>query len=83
MSTYADADRTANECSKALAARCVSLGPYASPGQVYQAMCTDDEDVYGTSPLTISAERLAAAYYGWQFASDNPVSDFELEGCSP
>ena len=58
----------------------MELGPYASPPQVYQAMCSDYADIYGTNPLTISAEELAAAYYGWTFAGDDPVMDFE-QGC--
>lgn len=61
----------------------LQLGPYASPAQVYQAMCTDYQDVYGTNPLTVSAGQLAAAYYGWQFAGDNPVLDFQQLGCPP
>lgn len=61
----------------------LQLGPYASPSQVYQAMCTDYQDVYGTKPLTVSAEQLAAAYYGWQFAGDNPELDFQQLGCPP
>lgn len=63
-------------CSKTL-----SLGPYASPTQVWQAMCSDYATLYRTNPLTISAEELAQAYYGWQFAGDNPAQDFQHLGC--
>lgn len=57
------------------------LGPFASPTQVYSAMCSDYHDVFGTNPLTISAEHLAGAYYGWRFAGNNPVTDFTANGC--
>jgi len=55
----------------------MELGPYASPPQVYQAMCSDYVNIFGTNPLTISAEELSASYYGWKFAGDDPVADFE------
>jgi hypothetical protein len=59
------------------------LGRYASPAQVYQAMCHDNADVYKTNPVTQSAEEIAQAYYGWRFAGDNPLQDFERLGCQP
>ena len=59
----------------------MELGPYASPPQVYEAMCSDYANLFGTNPLTISAEELAVAYYGWTFAGDDPVMDFQ-QGCS-
>jgi hypothetical protein len=58
------------------------LGPYASPAQVYEAMCYDLANVFLTNPITESTEELAQAYYGWVFAGDNPVQDFENLGCS-
>lgn len=57
-----------------------TLGLYAGPSQVYQAMCHDYETDFRTVPLTVQAETLAQAYYGWQFAGDNPVKDFQ-SGC--
>jgi hypothetical protein len=59
----------------------LGLGPFASPAQVYQAMCSDYQNVYGTRPITESAEQLAQAYYGWKFAGDSPLADFENLGC--
>ncbi|MGH3207057.1 MAG: hypothetical protein ACRDNO_04795 [Trebonia sp.] len=52
-----------------------------SPAQVYRAMCHDNADVYKTNPVTESAEEIAQAYYGWRFAGDNPLQDFERLGC--
>ena len=57
------------------------LGQYASPTQVYQAMCYDYANVYKTKSVTESAEEIAAAYYGWQFAGGSPASEFEIDGC--
>lgn len=59
----------------------LTLGQYASPPQVLQAMCYDLTNVYKTMPLTEAAEQLAQAYYGWRFTGDNPVSEFEQQGC--
>jgi hypothetical protein len=59
------------------------LGPYASPAQVYEAMCHDYTNVYKTRPITESAEQLAQTYYGWRFAGDNPLQDFQVRGCPP
>lgn len=58
----------------------LSLGVNVTSTQVWQAMCSDYSNVYGTKPLTISAETLAAAYYGWRFTGD-PVSEFQMQGC--
>lgn len=55
----------------------MALGRRATAAQVSEAMCVDYRAVYGTRPRTISAERLASAYYGWTFASDDPVARFE------
>ena len=60
----------------------MTLGPKASASQVLQAMCADYTNKYGTDPITISAEQLAAAYYGWHFTGVDPVSEFETEGCT-
>jgi hypothetical protein len=57
------------------------LGRYASPTQVYQAMCYDYANVYKTKPITENAEEIAEAYYGWQFAGGTPFSEFEIDGC--
>jgi hypothetical protein len=43
-------------------------------------MCSDYASVYGTNPLTISAEKLAAAYYGWT-VTDTKVSHFDHTSC--
>jgi hypothetical protein len=59
----------------------LGAGPFATPQQVFQAMCSDFAHVYRTRPLTESAELLAQAYYGWSFAGDNPLTDFENLGC--
>jgi hypothetical protein len=59
----------------------LGLGPQASAQQVYQAMCSDYQNVYGTRPITESAEQLAQAYYGWTFAGNSPLAEFESLGC--
>jgi hypothetical protein len=59
----------------------LSLGRYASPARVYQAMCYDDVNVYKTGALTERAEEIAQAYYGWQFAGGTPLQEFETDGC--
>lgn len=61
----------------------LGLGPGAGASAVYNAMCYDFRNTYGTEPITLAAEELAQAYYGWAFtATDNPVEDFETGGCS-
>ena len=45
----------------------MSVGPFASPQQVLQAMCQDKNT---TIPVEQGAYQLALAYYGWQFAED-------------
>jgi hypothetical protein len=59
----------------------LKLGQYASPTQVYQAMCYDYANVYKTKSVTESAEVIAAAYYGWQFAGGSPAAEFVMDGC--
>ena len=56
----------------------MGLGRYATYRQVVAAMCVDMANIYGTIPMTLSSETLAAAYYGWHFARD-PASEFEME----
>ena len=58
----------------------MGLGPHATYRQVIAAMCVDMAKVYGTVPLTLSSEVLAAAYYGWHFSQDQkPGGLFETE----
>ena len=59
----------------------LALGRLASNSQVLQAMCRDYSNIYGTKPLTLSAEHLAAAYYGWHFAGTDPDVTFQQSGC--
>lgn len=58
----------------------LGLGPGATSAQVLAAMCSDYANVYGTNPLTVSAEHLAAAYYGWKFSPD-PSATFQGSSC--
>jgi hypothetical protein len=58
----------------------LGLGLYATPTQVYQAVCHDYDTVYKTKPITESAEEIAQAYYQWKFGV-NPLSEFEQVGC--
>jgi hypothetical protein len=60
----------------------MALGRVATADQVLQAMCADYSNIYGTDPLTISAEHLAAAYYGWHFGGNDSVSTFQRTGCT-
>jgi hypothetical protein len=68
-------------CTQKTWSKLMQLGADASAAQVYQAMCSDYKDIFGTKPLTISAEELASAYYGWHFVGEGPVSNFEQKGC--
>jgi serine/threonine protein kinase len=45
----------------------LSVGAFASPQQVLQAMCRDKNS---TIPVEQGAYKLALAYYGWRFAVD-------------
>jgi len=45
----------------------LSLGTFATPQQVLQAMCNDHSSTF---PLEEVAYRLAQTYYHWQFAVD-------------
>ena len=62
------------------ASRTMGLGKGATAASVYAAMCSDYAKVYGTNPLTMSAEKLAAAYYGWTF-TDSRISQFLHQSC--
>jgi hypothetical protein len=55
--------------------RTMQLGANATATSVFRAMCFDRDRVQGTNPLTMSAEMLAAAYYGWTF-TDSRISNF-------
>jgi hypothetical protein len=68
-------------CTQKTWSKLMQLGADASAAQVYQAMCSDYKDIFDTKPLTISAEELASAYYGWHFGGESPASNFELKGC--
>jgi hypothetical protein len=59
----------------------LALGREATTNQVVQAMCHDYVWHYGTNPLTISLQQLAAAYYGWAFPTD-PATVFQRQGCA-
>jgi hypothetical protein len=58
------------------------LGAQATAASVISAMCSDYTNLYGTNPLTISGEKLAAAYYGWTFSAGDPkISHFDHVNC--
>ena len=46
----------------------MALGPYATPGQVQEALCADLH--HNTIPIETSSYQIAALYYGWTFALD-------------
>ncbi len=52
----------------------MTLGPNATPDQVLQAMCSDLH-TNSTGVIELSAYRLAALYYGWQFGI-SPTQEF-------
>jgi ABC-type lipoprotein export system ATPase subunit len=54
----------------------MSLGPYATPVQVSDALCADGS----TIPIETSAYQLSALYYGWSFAED-PSAILTNGGC--
>jgi hypothetical protein len=54
----------------------MSLGPYATPAQVGDALCTDGPPI----PIETSAYQLAALYYGWSF-TQNPSAVLTQGGC--
>jgi len=56
----------------------MSLGPNATPSQVFSALCAD---AYTSSyPIQDNVYILSAAYYGWNFAI-NPTSNLNGETC--
>jgi hypothetical protein len=57
----------------------MTLGPYATPGQVEEALCSDLSN--STIPIASSAYQIAALYYGWSFAVD--PSQILLDGGCP
>ena len=59
----------------------MGLGPHATYRQVIAAMCVDMAKVYGTVPLTLSSEVLAAAYYGWHFSQDQNQVGYSKRSC--
>ena len=73
---------TSTACGSTTWSKVMQLGPGATATEVFQAMCLDYKHIFGTNPLTVSAEQLANTYYGWQFVANNPVSTFEQKGCS-
>jgi hypothetical protein len=72
---------TPASCGPTTWSKVMQLGHGASATEVLQAMCSDYRDVFGTNPLTMSAEELASAYNGWHFVANNPVTTFEQKGC--
>ena len=58
----------------------MQLGRAATANAVYQAMCSDYTNLYGTNPVTTSAESLASVYYGWTFV-DSRITSFDHQHC--
>jgi hypothetical protein len=56
----------------------MTLGPYATPSQVEEALCADLRN--STIPIATSAYRISALYYGWSFGID-PSSVLINGGC--
>jgi hypothetical protein len=56
----------------------MSLGRYATPGQVQDAICGQSNS---TLPITRSAYAISALYYGWHFGVD-PTSALTDGGCT-
>lgn len=59
----------------------LTLGRDATSTQVFNAMCSDYTSIYKTYPLTISAEKLAQAYYGWSVNQSSLDSELTTLGC--
>lgn len=59
----------------------LTLGRGATSTQVFSAMCSDYTSMYKTYPLTISAEKLAQAYYGWNVDQASLDSQLTARGC--
>jgi hypothetical protein len=62
------------------ASKTMALGRDTNATSVVAAMCSDYAALYGTNPLTISSEKLAAAYYGWTF-TDTKIAHFDHASC--
>jgi hypothetical protein len=58
----------------------MQLAAPANATEVFDAMCSDYTRLYGTGPLTTSAEKLASAYYGWTF-DDSRITTFDHQNC--
>jgi hypothetical protein len=56
----------------------MTLGPYATPGQVEEAMCADLPN--STNPIEEDAYNISALYYGWSFGVD-PSQILVSGGC--
>ena len=57
----------------------MTLGPYATPAQVQEAVCSDAKAL-SSLPITEDSYSLAASYYGWRFGTD-PTSALLSGGC--
>lgn len=66
---------------KATAVLTLGRGPTAST--ITSAMCNTYARGFGTNPLTISAGKLAAAYYGWGAADVMTVESFRAQDDCP
>ncbi len=56
----------------------MTLGPYATPDQVEEALCSDLRN--STIPIATSAYQISALYYGWSFGVD-PSQILPNGGC--
>ena len=56
----------------------MTLGPYATPTQVLQAMCSNMESY----PIADDIESLSAAYYGWNFTNNFDLEMHDDAACS-
>lgn len=63
-----------------LTPRVLSAGPIVSLTNLQAAMCRDVNASHASSAQETSAYELAAAYYGWNFATD-PTEILATSGC--
>jgi photosystem II stability/assembly factor-like uncharacterized protein len=61
----------------------MALGRQPSVAQLEIALCADYRTLFRTNPLTISAGRLAAAYYGWGSSLTMVASGFLAQRACP
>lgn len=61
-----------------LAPNILRLGPRASAKAIIAAMC---HPTSSTLPMRVSAEEIAARYYGWNVGSDSNITDFSYGSC--